>query len=1007
MRKLIALKTMLRTPVKTLLTCLLIAAATFALFSKVTDYAVTTREAAKAESFYHGAAGLDNSTPFMGTPKPWPTDAQIAEFSSLPGVTLADTRYTTDGLVEDYKRVIDQSSYVQGEFVLEGTYDGLEDYDSGSLYLIFHDITVLAGELQFNPDRPLKIKAQGGDFVGNSYSRTFFDELKKGSRFLVLGSYLERSGTAFELGSYMEKEIDYLRVIDGLGKDYLQTEEFSRYRGIIEARNQSNMAYDIVYTSDMRAIPYVNTHKLAISKGRPLTTEDTDVCVVSELFLDTYDLSVGDKLHIELGDKLLQGQGKCGTRYRTAENLTNFVTSVDLEIIGAYHFNDEWIDRLNDSDWSYGPATIFVPASLLPVEVPKDHEIRMGDFSVFIEDPHNIEEFRAAAELMAAEMGIALRYSDGGWSGIKDNLDTGSLASLLTTVLYILGAVLALLLAVYLYIERNKKSFAIMRTLGVPGKKAGISVTLPFVVLSIFAIPVGSITGLFYASHTASKTLANISGDSAPEGYVYILNAAIPTGIVVLCLVLELLFIFFVTLLFLWRMKKISPLELLQDHTDTSKKAPMLQNRFTGVKHKPDITDAGLVPYRLDITKLSDELISTDLETNKFTNGTYRAPRQVCAYILRHMQRGIGKTVGSLLLTVVLAAGIGMFVLARLSYQEAYQELDVKGRAMKYSSNYITELSKSDFIKDIYYYNNYRVRVNGVGILSPMTFTNNFDQYLTDDYTVTYAKGYDRSVFEGTGAVCLIGQTLAETLGVQPGDDITLMSEDLYSFMPQVYEEDELEFAIERAGKSYKVVGILHSEDADENTGIYSVINEAAENLYSQPFPVDYCEFTVADNEKIMELEKLLEELKEKGMRYSLTASFHIDSDLFKTTTRVRNLLDSLFPIAMTAAVLVGLLGPGLVIMQSAQEAGFLRILGVTKKRARCILIFEQILLCISGIILVAAILALCSPGLVVRSTKTLAFCWSLYFLGSVLGTLLAAVQVTRHRILELLQVRE
>ena len=144
------------------------------------------------------------------------------------------------------------------------------------------------------------------------------------------------------------------------------------------------------------------------------------------------------------------------------------------------------------------PATIFVPASLLPVEVPKDHEIRMGDFSVFIEEPHNIEEFRAAAELMAAEMGIALRYSDGGWSGIKDNLDTGSLASLLTTVLYILGAVLALLLAVYLYIDRNKKSYAIMRTLGVPGKKAGISVTLPFVILSIFAIPVGSITGLFY-----------------------------------------------------------------------------------------------------------------------------------------------------------------------------------------------------------------------------------------------------------------------------------------------------------------------------------------------------------------------------------------------------------------------------------------------------------------------------------------------------------------------------
>ena len=104
MRKSISLKTLLRAPVKTLLTFLLIAAATFALFSRVTDYAVTTRETAKAESFYHGVAGLDNSTPpmeyYQPEPKPWPTEAQLEEFSSLPGITFTDTRYTTDGLVD-------------------------------------------------------------------------------------------------------------------------------------------------------------------------------------------------------------------------------------------------------------------------------------------------------------------------------------------------------------------------------------------------------------------------------------------------------------------------------------------------------------------------------------------------------------------------------------------------------------------------------------------------------------------------------------------------------------------------------------------------------------------------------------------------------------------------------------------------------------------------------------------------------------------------------------------
>ena len=65
MRNSLALKTLLRSPVKTLLTFLLIAAASFALFSRITDYAVTSREAANAESFYHGVAALDNTVPAM------------------------------------------------------------------------------------------------------------------------------------------------------------------------------------------------------------------------------------------------------------------------------------------------------------------------------------------------------------------------------------------------------------------------------------------------------------------------------------------------------------------------------------------------------------------------------------------------------------------------------------------------------------------------------------------------------------------------------------------------------------------------------------------------------------------------------------------------------------------------------------------------------------------------------------------------------------------------------
>jgi len=93
--------------------------------------------------------------------------------------------------------------------------------------------------------------------------------------------------------------------------------------------------------------------------------------------------------------------------------------------------------------------------------------------------------------------------------------------------------------------------------------------------------------------------------------------------------------------------------------------------------------------------------------------------------------------------------------------------------------------------------------------------------------------------------------------------------------------------------------------------------------------------------------------------------------------------------------------------MQSAKEAALLRVLGVTKKRARCILMFEQIVLCAVGISLAAGVLVLYNSGLFARSAGTLAVCGALYLSGCVCGAFGASVQVTRRRILELIQVKE
>lgn len=1010
MRKSIALKTLLRAPLKTLLTFLLIAAASFALFSRVTDYAVTTREAARAEEFYHGVAALDNTVPPISSEegiiyvddKSWPADEKIEEFASLPGVTLVDKRYMTAGLVEDYKRLPvdkDYTPYYTGEFVVEGTYSGYEDGGSGTrIDLLLDDVTVLAGDIALDSGKPLRIMTAAIEVEDSEAvldygekSRSFYDGLDKGTRCLVMGSYNETTGRTLETSDWSKENF---WILDGLGEDYLETEEFTYQKGVVEAAGLDLYTYDIAYTSDMRAIPRFNDRSMSIAEGRLLTAGDTDACVVNELFLEKNHLSIGDRISIKLGDRLRHQDAWFGTRALVGKNIPNFVSTVELEIVGAYRFNDDFMARDSEDVWSYTSSTVFVPVSLLPVEVPKDYEPIAGEFSVFVEDAHDIEAFREDAEPLAAEMGLGLRFSDGGWMSVKDSFETGRQASFLTAVLYVLGVVLALYLAVYFYIGRNKKLYAIMRTLGVPGKKAGNAVVLPLVMLSALAMSVGGIIGLFYTSRTAAKVFADMAVNVSEN---YVSNTALPAGTVILCLAFEWTFLLLATLFFLWKMKKIPPLELLQEGT---------RRVGIGGKEVSAPKESTSVPIAFDVTKIP--VADVKLEGKIPTRRKYNAVHQVSSYILRHIRRGIGKAAVSLILAAVLAAGVGVFALAKAAYRDAFHEVDVKGRATGFSSASIEELSKSDLMDEVYYYNKFSVRVNDVGLSSPMTLTNDFGRYLVNDYTVTYAEGYDSSVFDGTGPVCLLGQELAKELDIRLGGEITMLADELYTFMMGLYEDEEsFRAAVERAGKAYKVVGILESGDEEVSSGIFAAANSAAEILYGQPFPVGYCEFTLTDNGRLVELNALLDEQKKQGMEYAPMASFYIDAAGLENTRRVRDLLESLFPIAVAAAVLIGLFGSGLVIMQLAKEAAFLRILGVTKKRARCMLVLEQIFLCIIGIGFVADILALFESGGFAKSMGTLAVCWLLYLLGCVCGTAVAAAQVTGGRILELLQVKE
>ena len=1144
MRPSLSLKTLLRTPAKTIITFLLIAAASFALFSRVTDYAITSREMKQKEARYIGVVALDNGVPdtkfFNYSNMPATLDMEsnwlqgykvlheynvpnaftpelIETFSSLSEFAAAEIRYMTGGIICDYRRLNSHISASHdwgydytARFVIEATYSGVADLGNGAYgNLLFNYNKHHAGDVQAEEGETILLFAgdntwPAGDkqedrglhaiffpvdvngiyiypmygtderpnswfYLGGNPHLGIEDSLTEGSKYLIIGIsmpnlfdkeqhdllaagalaellegnfewVLERAGLTlieledvlntikiptveevieywksrgavflqliFEGKRYMhlgdQDTIGYVPSIFELSGDYQQSEEYLRALEIAEITNKDLHTFDIVYTRNMSAIPRFNEGDMVITEGRMITSDDVNSCVVSQYFLDAYDLQLGDKLTIELGDRFFEQNAQMGAITYIPERAWNTVKTVELEIVGAYYDADPDYIRNAKHYWGYSPNTIFAPLSLLPVTPPAEHEIKPGEFSLFIENVRDLEAFLELATPLARNV-VGLRASDGNWSNIKETLDASVRASFITAVLYISGAMLALLLAVYLYIGRNKQMYAIMRTLGMSKNKTQSALSLPFGVLSALAVPFGGIIGLIYISRLADRE--------------YVENMALPGGAIILCLVFMAIFIALLTLFFLYLLGKKSPLALLQGDT--------IKIVYT--------KNINAEPYFISKAERVSVIRDIGNAAPNIRNRNYSALSHVTRYIFRHIGRVKWKTAVSLTLVMILTGAMGVLVLTMNQYRELCKTVDVKGTVTGFNSNAINELMESELTQNesFYFYSDFNVTVNLSESINTLIVTNDLERYLQDDYEIEYAEGYSNGLFQEKKPLCVLGSGVAETFGLKAGDEVTFMKGDLLKSIITLYEDDnfrnmvkksrdmenateeEFEEAVQNdiqewilnGSIPYKVTGIIQSDNYSQF--VFTPPGDAATTLhslyYDDFYNIKYCQFILADNEKINEVYAFLDKLKGENIE----AGYFIDSTEHDNVKRIYDLIVVLFPVAVFGVVLIGLTAHVLLVLQSSKEVAILRFLGVTKRRMRCILMFEQIGLCIIGIILAAGGLMIYNSTLFARSAETLILCGGLYLFQCICAVLAASVVVTKRKILELLQVKE
>lgn len=274
---------------------------------------------------------------------------------------------------------------------------------------------------------------------------------------------------------------------------------------------------------------------------------------------------------------------------------------------------------------------------------------------------------------------------------------------------------------------------------------------------------------------------------------------------------------------------------------------------------------------------------------------------------------------------------------------------------------------------------------------------------------VSYFEGYDASVFQGVGQVCLMSREKYEALGLSPGQE--------YNVTLLTFKDSQSGIGKEAfyGGESgFQVVGTF--EDAGEVfTGAdislvcpYESLRTALEAFNLHVWPSS-AYLVIPDPENLNPLKVLLGELEispvdsslytygYKGCAAEINDSLYIDTA--EPIQRTLALLEALYPMALLAVALLSLLSSYLLTQSRQEEFALERSMGVGKLRVFLKILTESGLLGLIGI-LMASVLFFAGSGVQLSAVVITA----LSCLGSVLaGGAVAAFLAARSNVLTVL----
>ena len=1072
MKPKLSLKILYRSPVKTILTFILLVAVTFALFSQVLEYSVAKREMEKAVAEYKGMGSVVNGefsgemnvsfgymfadervenyvlpeqfeTLFRGLGYESLTQEQIDAISSMPYVSHTDVRYTTAGVTQ-YRRIdIEYNRYeYTHNCVIEATIKGIQ----GDGTIIAEDVELVGGEpispeiSNFGKDpigiipEPLIYAEAASAKTGREELYYFFgatnrtvsfasdktqygpydtQELIWGERYVFVLRYEDYLVPRPDIYSYYLTDIfsygqcEAIYPLAGEPENYLETEKFAPLREYIEIIETDMYTQDMVYTYDMDSIRYFSDGTMGISEGRSLTPEDTDnknnVCVVHHDFAQEYGLTVGDKITVDLGNKLFEYNYQTGAVAAVKERMSTSYTTAEIEIVGIFKDSRNKYTVAEDSDaaWGFGKNTIFIPQHLLNVEESEleNHKIYPQEFGFVVGNAWDLPAFKEEVLPKFEELGLEVTFVDGGFAEILTAFKETERIALIKIAILLFAIIVITWFVSMLYIVGRRRDYAIMRLLGTSKAKSASSLLLPLGIIAVAAVIIGSAAAYIYTAQNiaGNASLAVLSG--------FEIDLSLPVWVIVACIAGEIALTVILAYLLLAVIGRKSPLELMQANTQKGKK----RRKKKKTVYAPEPKEPVVLGKWQSIERI-------------VPNGKPRSGKFALNYATRHIKRTLGKALMFIIVTALLINVAGQLLIMKESYVGIFEGTEVVSQYAGFLNlAYTQELIDSGYVRDVYYHSNQTCDVDRE---KTFIFVNNNPYRLAEemgyqDYEIEWLDGYDISSMYNLGRVMVAGREIMAERGWELGDTVEFAKQGWYALVIDTeirnfnmmntgdYTEEEIieiqhDEIMERYNSKmdeFIIIGVVSDAENITSHHIYTPGCDALSQGYGKMVIPPSVTAVLSDNYRA-------EEYREYGMGLAgknLTGEIAFIMDTSKIDN-VRNnveLMNMLYPIMVAAVLVIGAFLCGMLIVQTSKDIAIMRVLGTPKRRVRGIMVLEQMILCIVGVVLAAIVLA-------IRGVAAEMFAvFGLYAVIIFLASLAASSLASRKSPLELLQTKE